>query len=87
MIENRIAIIQSTIQTAGNIPSETTAELLKLFAGLKAEIKTLSETHLEEASSIASFCRCVRARGFTLAEEPSARRDSLARATCFYPRD
>jgi hypothetical protein len=35
----------------GNIPSDTKAELLKLLAGLKSEIKNLSETHHEEASS------------------------------------
>ena len=55
MIENRIGIIQSTIETAQNIPSYTKAELLKLVAGLKSEIKTLSETHHEEASSITRF--------------------------------
>jgi hypothetical protein len=55
MIENRISTIESTIETAGNIPSGTKAELLKQVAGLKSEIKTLSETHPEEASSITSF--------------------------------
>ena len=55
MIENRIGIIQSTIETARNIPSETKTELLKLVAGLKSEIETLSETHHEEASSITRF--------------------------------
>ncbi len=54
-IENRIGIIQSTIDTAPNISSETKAKLLKEVAGLKSEIKTLSETHPEEASSIARF--------------------------------
>jgi hypothetical protein len=55
MIENQIATIRSTIETARNIPSETKAELLKLVAGLKLEIETLSETHHEEASSITRF--------------------------------
>jgi hypothetical protein len=55
MIENRIATIQSTIETAGNIPTETKAELLQLVAGLKLEIETLSETHHEDASSITRF--------------------------------
>lgn len=55
MIENRIEIIRSTIETARNIPSDTKAELLKLVAGLRSEIKTLSETHHEEASSITRF--------------------------------
>jgi hypothetical protein len=55
MIENRISTIESTIETAGNIPTGTKAELLKQVAGLKSEIKTLSETPPEEASSITSF--------------------------------
>lgn len=55
MIENRIGIIQSTIETAQNIPNDTKTELLNLVAGLKSEIKTLSETHHEEASSITRF--------------------------------
>lgn len=55
MIENRIATIQSTIETAGTIPTETKAELLQLIAGLKSEIETLSETHHEDASSITRF--------------------------------
>lgn len=55
MIENRIGIIQSTIEPARNIPSDTKTELLKLVAGLRSEIETLSETHHEEASSITRF--------------------------------
>ena len=55
MIENQIATIRSTIETAGNIPSETKTEILKLVAGLKSEIETLSETHHEDASSITRF--------------------------------
>jgi hypothetical protein len=55
MIENRIELIQSTIETARNIPSEAKGGLLQQVAGLKSEIKTLSESHPEEASSIAHF--------------------------------
>ena len=55
MIEDRIEQIQSTIQQAGNIPNERKAELLQLVAGLHSEIKNLSATHEEEASSITRF--------------------------------
>jgi hypothetical protein len=55
MIENRIERIQSTIERSGNIPDESKAELLALVDGLKSEIKALSETHHEEASSITTF--------------------------------
>ncbi len=55
MIEDRIEKIQSTIQQAGNIPSERKTELLQLVAGLQSEIRNLSATHEEEASSITRF--------------------------------
>lgn len=55
MIENRIEIIKSTIETSPNISKDAKAELLVLVAGLKSEIKDLSETHHEEASSITTF--------------------------------
>ena len=55
MIEDRIEKIQSTIEQAGNIPGERKTELLQLVAGLQSEIKSLSATHEEEASSITRF--------------------------------
>ncbi len=55
MIENRIEIIESTIESSAKIPSDAKAELLALVAGLKSEIDILSETHREEASSITRF--------------------------------
>lgn len=55
MIENRIEAIQSTIESARNIPSDRKAQLLKLVSELKSEVGTLAETHHEEASSIAHF--------------------------------
>jgi hypothetical protein len=55
MIEERIATIQSTIETARNIPSGRKAELLELVAGLKSELKGLAETHQDQADSITRF--------------------------------
>jgi len=55
MIENRIAAIESTIESARNIPGERKAELLQLVSELKAEVGRLAETHHEEASSISRF--------------------------------
>ena len=55
MIENRIEAIQSTIESAPNIPSDRKAELLQLVSELKSEIGGLAETHHEEASSISRF--------------------------------
>lgn len=50
MIENRIGIMQSTIETTQNIPNDTKTELLNLVAGLKSEIATLSETRCTRAA-------------------------------------
>jgi uncharacterized protein YukE len=55
MIEDRLEQMQSAIEQSSKISGDTKAELLALVAGLRAEIKTLSETHHEEASSITRF--------------------------------
>ena len=55
MIKNRIEAIQSTIETAQNIPRERKAELSNLVAELSAEIQRLAETHHDQASSITRF--------------------------------
>jgi chromosome segregation ATPase len=55
MIEERITALQSTIETARNIPSERKAELVELITELKSEVRRLAETHQEEASSITRF--------------------------------
>jgi len=55
MIENRIEAIESTIESARNIPSDQKAELLKLVSELKSEVAGFAETHHEEASSITRF--------------------------------
>lgn len=55
MIEDRLEQMQSTIEQSSKISGDTKAELLALVAGLRAEIKTLSDTHHEEATSITRF--------------------------------
>ena len=55
MIQDRIAKIESTLQTAPNLPAETKHELLTLLAELKAEVAPLSTTHSENAETIARF--------------------------------
>ena len=55
MIEDRLEQIQSAIERSPKMSDDAKAELLSLVAGLKAEIKTLSETHHDEASSITRF--------------------------------
>lgn len=55
MIEDRLQQIESAIEKSPKISDDAKAELLGLVAGLQAEIKALSETHQEEASSITRF--------------------------------
>ena len=55
ILDYRIGIIESTIETARNIPRERRDELLAMLAGLKAELTNLSRTHHEEAASITRF--------------------------------
>jgi hypothetical protein len=55
ILDYRIGIIESTIETARNIPRERRDELLAMLAGLKSELTNLSKTHHEEAASITRF--------------------------------
>jgi hypothetical protein len=55
ILDYRIGIIESTIQTARNIPHDRRADLLTMVAGLKSELANLSKTHHEEAASITRF--------------------------------
>lgn len=55
MIEDTISKIEAKIQGADSIRSERRAELLNLLGTLKSEISTLSQTHSEQAESIAGF--------------------------------
>ncbi len=55
IIDYRIGIIESTIETARNIPPDRRDELLAMVAGLKSELTNFSKTHHEEAASITRF--------------------------------
>jgi uncharacterized protein DUF4404 len=55
IIDYRIGAIESTIETARNIPRDRRDELLAMVAGLKSELTNLSKTHHEEAASITRF--------------------------------
>jgi len=55
MIDDTIAKIEARLASADAIPTEKRAELLKLLEKLKSEVGKLSETHAEQAQSIAGF--------------------------------
>jgi len=55
MIEETIARIESRLRSSENLTDERRRELLELLARLKEEVDTLSETHSEDAHSIAGY--------------------------------
>ena len=54
-MQETIAKIESRLQQSGSLPEQTRAELLNLVAQLKVEVARLSQTHKEQAESIASY--------------------------------
>jgi hypothetical protein len=55
MIEDTIGKIEARIQGADSIKDERRQELLELLGKLKSEVASLSQTHGEQAESIAGF--------------------------------
>ena len=55
MIDDTIQKIEAQLQSAEAIPADRRRELLELLANLKAEVADLSQTHGEQAQSIAGF--------------------------------
>lgn len=55
MISETIARIEARISETGTIQEEEKTELIKLLSELKAEVTELSQTHKEQAESIARF--------------------------------
>ena len=55
MIEDTIGKIEARIEGADAIKEDRRHELLELLGTLKSEVATLSQTHGEEAQSIAGF--------------------------------
>ncbi len=55
MLEETISKIEAKLQTTGAIKEEQRSELLELVSTLKNEVAAFSETHDEQAKSIAGF--------------------------------
>lgn len=55
MIEDRIQKIEARLKESANIPEPARADLLKLLGALKEEVRTLTQSHEEDARSIAGF--------------------------------
>ena len=68
MIEDTIGEIEARIQGADTIKEDRRQELLGLLGTLKAEVARLSQTHSEQAQSIAGFTQ-ISAHEATRAEQ------------------
>ena len=55
MIDDTLKKIETQLNVSESIPAERRRELLQLLATLKSEVAGLSETHGDEAQSIAGF--------------------------------
>ena len=55
MIEDTISKIEARLRDSGSVGEEKKRELQELLATLKSEVSKLSETHGEQAQSIAGF--------------------------------
>lgn len=55
MIDDTIKKIEAQLKSSEAIPVERRRELLELLANLKSEVADLSQTHGEQAQSIAGF--------------------------------
>ena len=53
MTDERIEKTKLAVESAGNIPADKKAELLGLLSKLKPEVAKVSQTHREDARSIA----------------------------------
>jgi Mg2+ and Co2+ transporter CorA len=57
MIQDTIEQIEARIRSAETIKDDRRRELLELLSTLKSEVADISETHGEQAESIAGFAR------------------------------
>ena len=55
MIEDTVSKIEAKIRGSGSMSEDRKRELIQLLETLRSEVSTLSETHGEQAQSIAGF--------------------------------
>lgn len=77
MIEDTIRKIEARLQGAEAVPEDRRAELLQLVATLKGEIEQLSQTHSEDAQSIAGFAELSAYEATRSTQNPELLRLSL----------
>src|ERR1017187_3462744 len=77
MIEKTISDIETKISGAESVSAERKAELLQLLGTLKTEVARLSETHREQADSIAGFVQLSAHEATRVEQNPQLRELSL----------
>ena len=78
MTDEHIEKTKSAIESAENIPADKKAELLDLLSKLKSAIAKVSETHREDAQSIARLVEASAQETIRAQKEPERSR-SLSR--------
>jgi hypothetical protein len=77
MTDERIEKTKSAIESAENIPADRKAELLDLLSKLKPAIAKVSETHHEDAQSIARLVEASAHETIRLEKKPEHTRRLL----------
>jgi DNA repair exonuclease SbcCD ATPase subunit len=77
MLEDTIANIEGRIQQTSAVDEKSRAELLELLGKLRGEIATLSQTHQEQAESIAAFAQMSAQEATRSVKNPETLRHSL----------
>ena len=70
MIEEHIQKTESAVKTAENISADKKAELLGLVAKLRSALEDVSETHHEDAQSIARFAEAAAHEAIRTKKKP-----------------
>lgn len=77
MIEDTIGKIEARIKAGESINPERREELLQLLGTLKSEMSALSQTHGEQAQSIASFAEVSAHEATRTQQDPALLKLSL----------
>lgn len=79
MIEGHLQKTESSVQDAENIPAAKKAELLGLLAKLKSALGEVSQTHQQNAQSIAYFAEASAREATRVKKRPSLLKTALDR--------
>jgi hypothetical protein len=79
MTDEHIEKTKSAVESAGNIPADKKAELLDLLSKLKPAIAKVSQTHHEDAQSIARLVEASAQETIRAQKKPGAEQETFSR--------